>query len=131
MANYAATKAYNAILAHGLAFELRQPSPGRPVVDVLACVAGPVTTPNLYPYNPKASDADSGIRFMLQSPQEVVEECLQHLLGQPGVYSVALSLLNRVSPVHIPVDKLSAEFQQQSMDATAAAAGSPPTEPVT
>lgn len=72
IANYAATKAYNLVLAEGLWEELRTRG-----VDVLACSAGAVGTPNYAASQPQRNQAS-----ML--PQAVVAETLPQLGKVPS-----------------------------------------------
>ena len=76
IANYAATKAYNLVLAEGLWDELRAHG-----VDVLACCAGATTTPN---YLASAPRRGAGTRSAM-SPQAVVVETLAALGKGPSV----------------------------------------------
>jgi hypothetical protein len=75
-ANYAATKAYNLVLAEGLWDELR-----RQRVDVLACVAGATSTPNYDASAPKRG----GIGSATLTPAAVAREALAALGRQPSV----------------------------------------------
>lgn len=77
VANYAATKAYNRILAEGLWEELRTQG-----VDVLACSAGPISTPNYMASLPVASKRSAG---MALSTYTVVAETLAGLGRGPFV----------------------------------------------
>jgi short-subunit dehydrogenase len=72
IANYAATKAYNQVLAEGLWEELR----GRGV-DVMACCAGATSTPNY------AASAPKGARGTL-TPAAVAEQTLAALGTTPS-----------------------------------------------
>lgn len=72
IANYAATKAYNMVLAEGLWEELR----GRGV-DVMACCAGAVSTPNYTASGPQASRGT-------MTPRAVVAETLAALGHHPS-----------------------------------------------
>ena len=76
IANYAATKAYNQLLAEGLWDELRGQG-----VDVLACCAGATTTPNYLASAPKRGAAAA----TAMSPSAVVEEVLAALGRQPSL----------------------------------------------
>jgi uncharacterized protein len=76
IANYAATKAYNLLLAEGIWEELRTCG-----VDVLACCAGATNTPNYLASAPTAS----GRRAAAMSPDKVVAETLAALGRQPSV----------------------------------------------
>lgn len=72
-AHYAATKAYNRVLAEGLWEELR-----RKHVDVLTCLAGATSTPNYVASAPK-------VRTATMTPEAVAEQALMALGHQPAV----------------------------------------------
>jgi len=91
LASYAASKAFNLILAEGLWAELRQGG-----VDVLACRAGATRTPGYASSHPQKS-----IRLM--EPEAVVEKALQALGHGPSVVPGAFNrlaalLLGRLLP---------------------------------
>lgn len=76
LAAYAATKAFNRILAESLWYEWKNRG-----VDVISCCAGATATPNFINTNPEKA------RFFaprVQEPSEVVEECFRHLGKQPS-----------------------------------------------
>jgi short-subunit dehydrogenase len=73
VASYAATKAYNLVLAEGLWDELREAG-----VDVLACCAGPTRTPGWDRSRPQRN-----MRTM--EPRAVVDEALAALGRRPSV----------------------------------------------
>jgi uncharacterized protein len=81
LASYAASKAFNLVLAEGLWAELR----GRGV-DVIACRAGATRTPGYAASQPKKS-----IRLM--DPKPVVEETLRALGHRPSLVPGALNWL--------------------------------------
>lgn len=72
IANYAATKAYNMVLAEGLWEELRTHG-----VDVMACCAGAVSTPNFAASGPNGSGGS-------MPPRAVVSETLAALGKYPS-----------------------------------------------
>jgi len=76
VASYAASKAFNLILAESLWVELRERG-----VDVLACVAGATSTPGYLASRPRAAAGDP----LVLTPEEVVEEALGALGGGPTV----------------------------------------------
>ena len=77
IALYAATKAFALTLAESLWFEWKTKG-----VDIIACCAGATTTPNYIKSNP----APLGwLRPPVQSPQEVVEECLSRIGKTPSL----------------------------------------------
>jgi len=86
IANYSATKAYNMILAEGLWEEWR-----RQGVDVLACMAGAVRTPNYIASQPRSAGrfADATLE-----PERVVAETLS-TLGKKAL--VIPGRMNRIS----------------------------------
>ena len=101
IANYAATKAWTTVFAHGLAEELEPEG-----VRVLACLAGATLTPNYYrqliPLSSSSSSSsnDSPPRnnddWATQTPQQVVSECLEELItGQSP--SIATGIVNKVA----------------------------------
>ncbi len=84
IAHYAATKAWNIVLAEGLWAELSPPG-----VDILACVAGAVATPGY------AATAGAGSRFAPRplTPEQVAEEALAGLGRGPTVVPGAANRL--------------------------------------
>ena len=95
IANYAATKAYNAILAEGLWDELRESG-----VDVLACCPGATRTPNYQRSNP--ATAGSALVPVMEA-EAVVREALEQLGKRPSMIPgrrnrVAAFLLHRILP---------------------------------
>jgi short-subunit dehydrogenase len=100
VATYAATKAFNLILAEGLWYELRERG-----VDVLACRAGATRTPAYERSNPRASPAP------IMPPEPVAAEALD-ALGKtpsmvPGTMNRALAfLLQRVMPRRAAVNTM-------------------------
>jgi uncharacterized protein len=92
IANYAATKSYNRILAEGLWDEFRPHG-----VDVLACCASSVSTPNYLASNPGRESISA------MSPRAVVTETLAALGKRPFVIPgssnrVANFLMQRILP---------------------------------
>ena len=73
LATYAATKAFNTVLAEGLWEEL-----GHHGVDVLACIAGAVATPNYERSKPRGSGGT-------MTAAAVAEAALSALGGGPSV----------------------------------------------
>jgi short-subunit dehydrogenase len=95
IANYAATKAWNRVLAEGLWWEL-----GKHGVDVLACVAGATDTPG---YQGSAPAPGSDGNVPVQSPEAVAAEALAALGKRPSTVTgirnrLAAALLARVLP---------------------------------
>ncbi len=81
LASYAASKAFNLVLAEGLWAELAQRG-----VDVVACRAGATRTPGYASSNPKAS-------VPLMEPEPVVAKALAALGHGPSVVPGALNKL--------------------------------------
>ena len=77
ISTYSASKAFNIVLAEGLWEEWR-----RSGVDVLACVAGAIRTPNYLASSPKRS---GGIADATLEPDTVVAEALAALGHRPTV----------------------------------------------
>ena len=85
ISNYAGTKAWNTAFAHGLSHELSPLG-----IDVMACVAGPVTTPNYI----KASIQEGRNNVIEQTAEEVVSECIQ-AIGSHS--SIRTGFVNKIS----------------------------------
>ena len=79
LATYAATKAFNRVLAEGLWYEWRPYG-----VDVIACCAGATATPNYINTNPGKA---SVLEPKPQLPEQVVEECLRRIGTRPSFIS--------------------------------------------
>lgn len=77
ISTYAATKAFNIVLAEGLWEEWRDRG-----VDVLVCVSGAVKTPNYVASQPTRT---GGLGDMTMMPGEVIESALDALGKQPYV----------------------------------------------
>jgi len=95
VANYAATKAWNRVLAEGLWWEL-----GKRGVDVLACVAGATDTPG---YRANAPKPGTDGNVPVQSAGAVAAEALAALGKRPSIIAgrknrVAAALLARLLP---------------------------------
>ncbi len=95
VANYAATKAWNRVLAEGLWWEL-----GKSGVDVLACVAGATDTPG---YRASAPKPGSDGNVPVQSSEAVAAEALAALGKRPSIITgrknrFAAALLARLLP---------------------------------
>jgi uncharacterized protein len=86
ISTYAATKAFNIVLAEGLWEEWRERG-----VDVLVCVSGAVKTPNYVASEPEKT---GGLGDMTMNPDQVVREAL-NALGK-GPYVIP-GRMNRVS----------------------------------
>jgi short-subunit dehydrogenase len=86
ISTYAATKAFNIVLAEGLWEELRERG-----VDVLVCVSGAVKTPNYVASEPEQT---GGLGDMTMHPGQVVHEALRALGKRPYVIP---GRMNRIS----------------------------------
>ena len=115
VATYGATKAFDTVLAQSLAAEWKPKG-----IDVLACVAGPIATPNFF----KANEDTADMEWMIQTPNEVADECL-HALGQ-GKYAIATGYIQkalrfislRLLPSQMLIDAFSSMIEKnQSADA--------------
>ena len=76
---YAASKAFNRILAESLWYEWKCKG-----VDVVACCAGATGTPNYYGTHPKSIGMFAP---KVQRPEDVVEECLRKIGKTPSFVS--------------------------------------------
>jgi short-subunit dehydrogenase len=76
---YAATKAFTRILGESLWYEWKNSG-----VDIIACCAGATATPNFINTNPGKSGF---LAPRIQTPDEVVNECLKMLGKQPSFIS--------------------------------------------
>lgn len=86
ISTYAATKAFNIVLAEGLWEEWRERG-----VDVLVCISGAVKTPNYLASEPEQT---GGLGDMAMTPEQVVREAL-NALGK-GPYVIP-GRMNRIS----------------------------------
>ncbi len=76
LAAYAATKAFNRVLAESLWYEWKDRG-----VDVIACCAGATSTPNFINTKPEKANFFAP---RVQTPEEVVNECFKKLGSQPS-----------------------------------------------
>jgi uncharacterized protein len=79
LSTYAATKAFNRVLAEGLWYEWQPKG-----VDVIACCAGATATPNYLHTLPERA---SILEPKPQTPEQVVEECLRRIGTTPSFIS--------------------------------------------
>ena len=86
ISTYAATKAFNIVLAEGLWEEWRERG-----VDVLVCVSGAVKTPNYVASQPEQT---GGLGDMTMAPDQVVHEALNGLGKGPYIIP---GRVNRIS----------------------------------
>ncbi|KPK15340.1 MAG: hypothetical protein AMJ62_09515 [Myxococcales bacterium SG8_38] len=109
VANYAATKAYDAILAEGLWYEL-----GQQGVDVLGCLAGATLTPS---YQSSTDRIPSKGLARPMQPDEVTEQALRDLGKKPTGVSgrrnrAAYVLLSRLLPRRGAISMVSKETER-------------------
>ena len=76
LAAYAASKAFNRVMAESLWYEWKDRG-----VDVIACCAGATSTPNFIRTQPEKT---SFFAPRVQTPEEVVKECFEKLGSQPS-----------------------------------------------
>jgi short-subunit dehydrogenase len=93
ISTYSATKAFNIVLAEGLWEEWRQSG-----VDVLACVAGAIRTPNYLASSPRRT---GGIADATIEPETVVSEALSALGHRPMVIPGQLNRLSSFVMRHL------------------------------
>ncbi|MBW1907480.1 MAG: SDR family NAD(P)-dependent oxidoreductase, partial [Deltaproteobacteria bacterium] len=109
VANYAATKAYDMVLAEGLWYELQ-----RHGVDVLACVAGATLTPN---YESSTDRIPTKGLARPMAPDDVTEQALLDLGQRPrgvsgGRNRFASVLLSRLLSRRAAVKMVSKETER-------------------
>ena len=100
ISTYAATKAFNIVLAEGLWEEWRSQG-----VDVLVCVSGAVKTPN---YTASEPEQTGGLGDMTMNPDQVVRSALNALGKKPYVIpgrinSVASFVMRHLLPRKVAV----------------------------
>ena len=95
LAAYAASKAFNRVLAESLWYEWKDRG-----VDVIACCAGATSTPNFINTKPEKT---SLFAPRVQTPDEVVKECLEKLGKNPSFVTgtgnkIASFIMQRLMP---------------------------------
>jgi short-subunit dehydrogenase len=95
LAAYAASKAFNRVLAESLWYEWKDRG-----VDVMACCAGATATPNFINTNPEKT---SFFAPKVQTPEAVVMECFKKLGKTPSIITgrgnkVASFIMQRLMP---------------------------------
>jgi len=95
LAAYAATKAFNRVLAESLWYEWKEKG-----IDVIACCAGATSTPGYIATEPEKSNPFAP---KVQKPEEVVSECMRKLGKQPSYITgrgnrIASFLMQRLLP---------------------------------
>jgi short-subunit dehydrogenase len=102
ISTYAATKAFNIVLAEGLWEEWRERG-----VDVVVCVAGAVKTPNYVASEPEQT---GGLGVMTMKPNQVVREALKALGKGPYVIPGRLNRISSFVMRHLLPRKAAVKF---------------------
>ena len=102
ISTYAATKAFNIVLAEGLWEEWRQRG-----VDVLVCVSGAVRTPNYVASEPEQT---GGLGDMAMTPDQVVQEALGALGKGPYVIPGRMNRISSFVMRHLLPRKAAVKF---------------------
>jgi uncharacterized protein len=102
ISTYAATKAFNIVLAEGLWEEWRQRG-----VDVLVCVSGAVKTPNYVASEPEQT---GGLGDMTMNPYQVVHEALNALGKGPYVIPGRMNRISSFVMRHLLPRKAAVKF---------------------
>ena len=102
--HYAATKAYDIVLAEGLWYELKPHN-----VDVIACIASLTSSPALE--NDMKSENKVSKGAFVQTPQQVAEEAVEKLGKQPSIITGGpnrrkMFLVSRLLPRKIGVAQI-------------------------
>jgi hypothetical protein len=100
LAAYAATKAFNRVLAESLWYEWRDRG-----VDVIACCAGATSTPGFIHTKPEKT---SFFAPRVQTPEEVVKECFEQLGKNPSFVTgtgnkLASFIMQRLMPRRLAI----------------------------
>lgn len=101
LAAYAASKAFNKVLAESLWYEWKGKG-----VDVIACCAGATSTPNYLNTKPEKTSAFAP---KVQTPDEVVNDCFKSLGKKPSVITgrgnrIASFIMQRLMPRKMAVN---------------------------
>lgn len=102
ISTYAATKAFNIVLAEGLWQEWRKRG-----VNVLVCVSGAVRTPNYLASEPKQT---GGLSDMTMPPEQVVREALAALGKRPFVIPGRINRLSSFIMCHLLPRRMAIEI---------------------
>ena len=106
ISNYAGTKAWNTAFAHGLGHELSPLG-----IDVFACVAGPVTTPNYI----KAVNEEGRKKVIEQTAEEVVSECVQAIGSRSSIRTGVMNKISRFLVMRLlPMEMAITIFNEES-----------------
>ena len=100
LAAYAASKAFNRVLAESLWYEWKDRG-----VDVIACCAGATSTPNFINTKPEKT---SFFAPRVQTPDEVVKECFEKLGKNPSFVTgtgnkIASFIMQRLMPRRLAI----------------------------
>lgn len=103
LATYAASKAFNRVLAESLWYEWKTKG-----VDVIGCIAGSILTPNYIQSNPKKINPFAP---QPQLPEDVVKECFSRIGRTPSFVSgrsnkIACFLMKRLFSVRRAVNMM-------------------------
>ena len=107
ISTYAATKAFNIVLAEGLWEEWRARG-----VDVLVCVSGAIKTPNMAASQPHRT---GGLGDMTMQPSQVVREALEALGKQPYVIPGRVNRVASFVMHHLLPRKLTIRFMGRTL----------------
>ena len=102
ISTYAATKAFNIVLAEGLWEEWRERG-----VDILVCVSGAVKTPNYVASEPEQT---GGLGDMTMTPNQVVREALNALGKGPYVIPGRINRISTFVMRHLLPRKAAVKF---------------------
>lgn len=102
ISTYAATKAFNIVLAEGLWEEWRERG-----VDVLVCISGAVKTPNYVASEPEQT---GGLGDMTMNPDQVVREALQALGKEPYVIPGSMNRISSFVMRHLLPRRMAIKF---------------------
>ncbi|HLO28697.1 MAG TPA: SDR family NAD(P)-dependent oxidoreductase [Anaerolineales bacterium] len=102
ISTYAATKAFNIVLAEGLWEEWRERG-----VDVLVCISGAVKTPNYVASDPEPT---GGFGDLTMSPDQVVREALDALGKMPYVIPGRMNRFSSFVLRHLLPRKVAVKF---------------------
>lgn len=102
ISTYAATKAFNIVLAEGLWEEWRERG-----VEMLVCISGAVRTPNYVASEPERT---GGLGDMSMKPEQVVHEALSALGKQPYVIPGRMNRLASFVMRHLLPRKVAVKF---------------------
>jgi short-subunit dehydrogenase len=107
ISTYAATKAFNIVLAESLWEEWRMNG-----VDVLVCVSGAVKTPNYISSQPTKT---GGLGDMTMTPDEVVSVALEALGKQPYVIPGRMNRVASFVMRHLLPRKIAIKFMGKTL----------------